>query len=139
MDLRRFNLKNHRNLKREKCILPTGDYKAVLKNSSIERSKNKDEILTLHWSIESGKYMDSDYRTYINLSNAKSLQVFCIMIKNMGLTVNGIRDSRDLYGHKCLLKVELVQNQSHGPSNLVRYLPQDQFGFDDIPFELIVG
>ena len=140
MDLRKFDLKRFAKTKNEIVVLPTGEYKAELKNSSTELSGNGDEVLKLVWLIKEGEYDGSHYYSYFNLSNECSLKVLFIMIRNMGINPDKIQNTDQLYGHECLLRVKLFQHPTYGPSNLIlKYLPISTSLYEEIPFDLIVS
>ncbi|HBT88143.1 hypothetical protein [Desulfobacter sp.] len=139
MDLKRLNLKRFTTIKNQIEVLPTGEYRCLLQDSDVQESKNGEEILRLHWIIQSGKYINCLYYSYFNLSKPMSLKVLFIIIKNMGMDPNAIEDTSELYGSECILRVKLVKHAIHGVSNLIeRYLPVTANLDDDIPYELIV-
>lgn len=140
MDLKKFNLPKFAKTKNATPFLPTGNYHALLDDSDIQESKNGDEILRLHWILQSGRYKGCLYYSYFNLNKPLSLKVLFMMIKNMGLVPEDIENTKDLHGNECILRVKLTQHEIYGVSNIIeRYLPVSELAAADLPFELILG
>ncbi len=140
MNIRNLQLNQYKNKKKEKVVLPTGEYIGILLDSEVETSKAGDLILKFCWVIEKGKYKGSKYFTYFNLNKEQSVQVLAKMIVNMGFDLGSIESTNELNGHQCRFRVKQIHHMVHGKSNRIeRYLPLYDAVCEDIPFDLLVG
>lgn len=124
MNISRYNLNRFSSVNRQSILLPSGDYTAVLENSTHSILKNKNEMLKLIWQIRNGNYDGEYFFSYFNMSNIESLNVLYKMILNMGFAPEKVKYISELYGSNCRLIVKLFNHVIHGKTNIVeRYLP----------------
>ncbi len=124
MNISRYNLNRFSIVNRQSMLLPSGDYTAVLENSTNSILKNKNEMLKLIWQITNGNYEGEYFFSYFNMSNIESLNVLYKMILNMGFNPEKVKYISELYGSNCRLIIKSFDNEIHGKTNIVeRYLP----------------
>ncbi len=124
MNISRYNLQRFCNYRKEGVLLPSGDYTAILENSTHSILKNNSEMLKLIWKINAGEHNGDYFFSYFNMSNPDALNVLCKMIHNMGFIPEKIKNIDELYGSECRLIVKLFNHKIHGQTNIVeRYFP----------------
>jgi len=123
MNISRYNLNRFSIVNRQSMLLPSGDYTAVLENSTNSILKNKNEMLKLIWQITNGNYKGEYFFSYFNMSNIESLNVLYKMILNMGFNPEKVKYISELYGSNCRLIIKSFDHEIHGKTNIVeRYL-----------------
>ena len=136
MKTKNLQTKQVKTAKKEKIVLPTGEYVGKLEDSWTELSKSKDLILIFCWIIQNGEYKGSKYYTYFNLRKEKSLQVMLRMLSYLGFfDLGSFEGLPALYGHECRFKVKQIHHKVYGKSNIIeRYLPSSDFVGKEITF-----
>jgi hypothetical protein len=137
MNISKYNLNRFSTVNRQSILIPSGDYTAVLENSTYSILKNKNELLKLIWQISNGNYEGEYFFSYFNMGNTESLNVLYKMILNMGFNPEKVKYISELYGSNCRLIIKSFNHIIHRKINIVeRYLPVSE-NSPEIPFSYL--